>query len=76
MERLDVAILAGGMVGSLPARQLLRSAPDLRVGLFEREPAHDCRVGESTAALLGKSDHGEPASPTPITSFMVDRPLA
>jgi flavin-dependent dehydrogenase len=51
VERLDVAILGGGMAGSLLARQLLRSAPALRVGLFERSHERDFRVGESTVEI-------------------------
>ncbi|MDH3687278.1 MAG: NAD(P)/FAD-dependent oxidoreductase [Myxococcales bacterium] len=51
MERLDVAILGGGMAGSLLARQLLRSAPELRVGLFERTHERGHRVGESTVEI-------------------------
>ena len=51
MERLDVAILGGGMAGSLLARQLQRSAPELRVGLFERTRERHYRVGESTVEI-------------------------
>lgn len=51
MERLDVAILGGGMAGSLLARQLLRSAPDLRIGLFERTHERGHRLGESTVEI-------------------------
>jgi flavin-dependent dehydrogenase len=51
VERLDVAILGGGMAGSLLARQLLRSVPGLRVGLFERSRERGYRVGESTVEL-------------------------
>jgi len=51
VERLDVAILGGGMAGSLLARQLLRSAPELRVGLFERTHERGHRLGESTVEI-------------------------
>jgi 2-polyprenyl-6-methoxyphenol hydroxylase-like FAD-dependent oxidoreductase len=33
---LDVAILGGGLAGNLLARQLARSVPKLRIGLFEK----------------------------------------
>lgn len=51
MQRLDVAILGGGMAGALLARQLLRADGGLRVGVFERATERDYRVGESTVEL-------------------------
>jgi len=51
---VDVAILGGGLGGSLLARQLRRRLPGLRVGVFEREagaPAY--KVGESTVEIAG-----------------------
>lgn len=51
MQRLDVAILGGGMAGGLLARQLRRSVPGLRVALFERSTERGYRVGESTVEL-------------------------
>jgi flavin-dependent dehydrogenase len=50
-ERLDVAILGGGMAGALLARQLLRALPGVRLALFERSGEPDYRVGESTVEL-------------------------
>jgi flavin-dependent dehydrogenase len=51
MERLDVAIVGGGMAGGLLARQLLRAVPGLRLALFDKSGETDWRVGESTVEL-------------------------
>lgn len=48
---LDVAILGGGLAGSLLARQLRRSMPALRVGLFEKSTKTSFKVGESTVEI-------------------------
>jgi flavin-dependent dehydrogenase len=48
---LDVAILGGGLAGSLLARQLCRQRPGLRVGLFEQEHHPTPKVGESTVEI-------------------------
>ena len=48
---LDVAILGGGLAGSLLARQLRRRLPGLRVGLFERDTRRGWKVGESTVEI-------------------------
>jgi L-2-hydroxyglutarate oxidase LhgO len=37
-ERADIAVVGGGIVGLATALQLLRSKPDLRLVLLEREP--------------------------------------
>ena len=51
MERLDVAIIGGGMAGGMLARQLLRAAPGLRLALFDKSGETDWRVGESTVEI-------------------------
>jgi flavin-dependent dehydrogenase len=51
LERLDVAIVGGGMAGGMLARQLLRAVPGLRLALFEKSGEPDWRVGESTVEL-------------------------
>ncbi len=53
MERLtlDVAILGGGLAGSLLARQLRRTLPQLRVGVFEKASESSYKVGESTVEI-------------------------
>jgi flavin-dependent dehydrogenase len=48
---LDVAILGGGLAGNLLARQLRRSLPELRVGLFERSTSSSYKVGEATVEI-------------------------
>ncbi len=50
-EQLDVAIVGGGLAGNLLARQLHRSAPELRVGLFERTTETSYKVGEATVEI-------------------------
>jgi flavin-dependent dehydrogenase len=47
----DVAILGGGLAGSLLARQLVRRHPELRIGLFERSRATTYKVGEATVEI-------------------------
>ena len=39
IERADVLVVGGGIVGLATAYQLLRRTPDLRLALIEREPA-------------------------------------
>jgi flavin-dependent dehydrogenase len=48
---LDVAIVGGGLAGSLLARQLRRQAPELSVGLFEQERETSFKVGEATVEI-------------------------
>jgi flavin-dependent dehydrogenase len=48
---LDVAILGGGLAGNLLARQLRRTLPELRIGLFEREAGTSYKVGEATVEI-------------------------
>jgi flavin-dependent dehydrogenase len=50
-DQLDVAIVGGGLAGSLLARQLHRTAPELRVGLFERTTETSYKVGEATVEI-------------------------
>ncbi len=47
----DVAIIGGGMAGSLLARQLKRAQPGLSVGLFEKETERSYKVGESLVEI-------------------------
>lgn len=48
---LDVAILGGGLAGNLLARQLRRTLPELRIGLFERSSSTSYKVGEATVEI-------------------------
>ena len=48
---LDVAIVGGGLAGTLLARQLRRTLPALSVGVFEREADTSFKVGESTVEI-------------------------
>lgn len=48
---LDVAILGGGLAGSLLARQLRRALPQLRIGVFEKTTESSYKVGESTVEI-------------------------
>jgi len=48
---LDVAIIGGGLAGSLLARQLRINLPDLRIGLFERSTTRSSKVGEATVEI-------------------------
>jgi flavin-dependent dehydrogenase len=52
-ERLtcDVAILGGGLAGSLLARQLRRTLPQLRIAVFEKSTVSSYKVGESTVEI-------------------------
>ena len=49
--RLDIAILGGGLAANLLARQLRRTLPGLRIGLFEKSSATSFKVGESTVEI-------------------------
>lgn len=49
----DVAILGSGLAGNLFARQLRRSLPHLRVGMFEKNTKTSFKVGESTVEIAG-----------------------
>jgi len=48
---VDVAIIGGGLVGNLLARQLRRHSPELSVALFERDTERTYKVGESTVEI-------------------------
>jgi flavin-dependent dehydrogenase len=48
---LDVAILGGGLAGNLLARQLTRTVPGLRIGLFEKSREPSWKVGESVVEI-------------------------
>ncbi len=50
-QQLDVAIVGGGLAGNLLARQLHRTAPGLRLGLFERAHQTSYKVGEATVEI-------------------------
>ncbi len=47
----DVAIIGGGLAGTLLARQLRRRLPALAIGLFERTTESSFKVGESTVEI-------------------------
>ena len=49
--QLDVGVLGGGLAGNLLVRQLLRTIPGLRVGLFEKSTEPSYKVGESTVEI-------------------------
>jgi flavin-dependent dehydrogenase len=51
LRELDVAIVGGGLAGSLLARQLRLARPELRVGLFEQSTATSYKVGEATVEI-------------------------
>ncbi len=48
---VDVAILGGGLAGNLLARQLSRSLPGLRIGLYEKSREASWKVGESVVEI-------------------------
>ena len=50
-QRVDVAILGGGLAGGLIARHLRRALPDLSVALIERSRETSFKVGESTVEI-------------------------
>ncbi len=50
-SKLAVAILGGGMAGSLLARQLVRQLPGHRIGVFEKKREHSYTVGESMVEI-------------------------
>lgn len=50
-RHLDVAIVGGGMAGSLLARQLKRARPSLRMGVFEKSTERSYKVGESLVEI-------------------------
>ena len=55
---LDVAILGGGLAGNLLARQLRRTLPELRIGLFERSDRHLLQGGRGD-----RRDRGQLSGP-------------
>lgn len=50
-EHFDALILGGALSGAATALQLLEQAPHLRVGIVERSPVFERRVGESTVEV-------------------------
>jgi len=50
-RHVDVAIVGGGMAGSLLARQLVRARPGLSVALFEKATERSYKVGESLVEI-------------------------
>ena len=50
-DQFDVAIVGGGMAGSLLARQIKRACPRLSVGLFEKARERTYKVGESLVEI-------------------------
>lgn len=50
-KKLDVAILGGGLAGSLLGRQLRMAKPELEMAIFERDVERGFKVGESTVEI-------------------------
>ena len=50
-EKLDIAILGGGLAGNLVVRQLRLRLPDASIGLFERDAERSYKVGESSVEI-------------------------
>ena len=50
-HQVDVAVLGGGLAGTLLARQVRRTMPDLSVALFERDVERSYKVGESSVEI-------------------------
>jgi flavin-dependent dehydrogenase len=50
-RRLDVAVVGGGMAGTLLARQLKRARPSLSVAVFEKSTERSYKVGESLVEI-------------------------
>jgi flavin-dependent dehydrogenase len=50
-NQLDVAIIGGGLAGSLLARQLSRAVPGHRIAVFDRKVDYTHNVGESIVEL-------------------------
>ena len=48
---LDIAIIGGGMAGSLLARQIRRDIPTAEVAIFEKATERTHKVGESTGEI-------------------------
>jgi flavin-dependent dehydrogenase len=68
---LGVAIIGGGLAGSLLARQLHRQLPSLRVGVFEQETEPSAKVGEATVEISANHllrRHG-------LSSYLYERQL-
>jgi flavin-dependent dehydrogenase len=51
MLDLDVAVIGGGLAGTLLARQIHRTRPGTRIALFERATETSYKVGESTVEV-------------------------
>jgi flavin-dependent dehydrogenase len=50
-REVDVAIIGGGLAGNFIARQLRRTQPSLRVGMYEKAAEPSFKVGESTVEV-------------------------
>ncbi|MBL0220264.1 MAG: tryptophan 7-halogenase [Myxococcales bacterium] len=51
VEKLDIAILGGGLAGNLVARQLSLRLPNASIGLFEKDTERGYKVGESSVEI-------------------------
>lgn len=51
LSKLDVAIVGGGMAGSLLARQLARALPGRRIAVFDRKNEFSLNIGESMVEI-------------------------
>ncbi len=52
-HHLDIAILGAGLAGNLLARQLRKTFPHLKIGMFEKNNSTSFKVGESTVEVAG-----------------------
>ncbi len=50
-QKLDIAILGGGLAGNLVARQLRLRLPHVSIGLFEKDEERGFKVGESSVEI-------------------------
>ena len=62
VERADVAVIGGGLVGLATAYQLLRRRPDLRLALVEKEPELACHQSGHNSGVLHAGLYYPPGS--------------
>lgn len=62
VERADVAVIGGGLVGLATAYQLMRRRPDLRLALVEKEPELACHQSGHNSGVLHAGLYYPPGS--------------